>query len=198
MMSAYAKIRRLSHEQGRTLILTPPCTNAHRRVVTDGKAPFDKLLADAAARRQRELHASARRSGEQDVEDVVQDALLRVVQASRTSDIEKPEHYLMRVVRRVAIDRRRARSRQPAMVRNLDVLQDETGDPERGVIGVQRLARALAAVEAMPARRREAFFLHRVSGLSYAQIARRQGVHVKTIEKHISLALAELLALDDE
>jgi RNA polymerase sigma-70 factor (ECF subfamily) len=45
----------------------------------------------------------------------------------------------------------------------------------------------------MPGRRREAFLLHRIEGLSYVDIARRMGVSVKSVEKHLSAAMLELV-----
>ena len=51
----------------------------------------------------------------------------------------------------------------------------------------------MKAIEAMPDRRREAFLLHRIDGLSYSQIARRMGVGIKAVEKHISSAMLQLV-----
>lgn len=47
-------------------------------------------------------------------------------------------------------------------------------------------------VEHMPARRREIFLLSRQQHLSNAQIAQRLGLSVRTVEKHIELALQEI------
>jgi len=44
----------------------------------------------------------------------------------------------------------------------------------------------------MPDRRREAFQLSRFDELSYAEIARIMGLSVRTVERHIQLALKEL------
>lgn len=44
----------------------------------------------------------------------------------------------------------------------------------------------------MPARRREIFLLSRQQHLSNAQIAQRLGLSVRTVEKHIELALQEI------
>ncbi|MNF12837.1 putative RNA polymerase sigma factor FecI [compost metagenome] len=50
----------------------------------------------------------------------------------------------------------------------------------------------MTVIDAMPERRREAFLLHRIENLSYPKIARRMGVSVKAVEKHISSAMVQL------
>ncbi|MBJ6143204.1 MULTISPECIES: RNA polymerase sigma-70 factor [Hymenobacter] len=46
-----------------------------------------------------------------------------------------------------------------------------------------------AALERLPPKQREAFLLSRQQGLSYPEIAERQGVSVKTVEAHMMQAL---------
>lgn len=50
----------------------------------------------------------------------------------------------------------------------------------------------LAALERLPPKQREVFILSRQQGLSYPEIAKRQGVSVKTVEAHIMQALKTL------
>ena len=47
-------------------------------------------------------------------------------------------------------------------------------------------------VESMPEQRRKVFNLSRIKGYTYPQIAAELGISVKTVEYHISRALAEL------
>ena len=47
-------------------------------------------------------------------------------------------------------------------------------------------------LEAMPERRREVFELSRFKGLSHAEIASSLGLSVRTVEKHLELALRDL------
>lgn len=53
-------------------------------------------------------------------------------------------------------------------------------------------AAVLAAVSSLPARCREIFLLQRHEGLSYAEIAARLGISVKTVETQMSRALRAL------
>jgi RNA polymerase sigma-70 factor (ECF subfamily) len=52
-----------------------------------------------------------------------------------------------------------------------------------------RIRRALAAVSP---RTKDVFFMHRLHGLSYAQIADHFDLSISAVEKHIAKAMAEL------
>lgn len=145
------------------------------------------------------LREIARRAGRQDEEDVVQDAFLQVVERTRSQKITKLDNLLTHVVRCLAIDRIRRRVSQKTFtsVEAGERAVDAAADPERGLMGAQRLERVLAAIESMPPKRREVFLLHRVNDLTYIQIARRLGVDIKTVEKHVHLAMRQLSDTDD-
>jgi RNA polymerase sigma factor (sigma-70 family) len=144
------------------------------------------------------LHAIARRAGEQDAEDVVQEAFLRIVETSRREEITKVDNLLKRIVRCVAIDklRRRASRRTVATANAGEEVVDLATDPERSLMGAQRLTRVMAVIDDMPPKRREVFLLHRVEEMTYPQIARRLGVSVKAVEKHMALAMRQLSDAD--
>lgn len=55
-----------------------------------------------------------------------------------------------------------------------------------------RIARAEAAIARLPELTREVFFMHRFEDLSYERIARRQGIDVKEVERHITATLIAL------
>jgi RNA polymerase sigma-70 factor (ECF subfamily) len=156
-------------------------------------------LKRAFIERGRTLRAIARRAGNQDDEDIVQDAFLKVVERSRQQEIPKLDNLLAYVVRCFAIDRIRRRATRSAFASKEagESAVDAAADPERRLMGAQRLKRVMAAIEAMPPRRREVFLLHRVEELTYAQIARRIGVSIKAVEKHVHLAMRQLSDTDD-
>lgn len=131
-----------------------------------------------------------------DEADLAQDACLRLVETSRREAVAAPAHLLFRIARNLVIDRMRSRARTARLFQAAEI-QDQyrcpAPDPERVLLASERLRRALRAIEAMPDRRREAFLLHRIDGLSYSQIARRMGVGIKAVEKHISSAMLQLV-----
>lgn len=156
-------------------------------------------LGRALIEKRSRLQSIARRAGGQEDEDIVQDAFLRVIERSRREDIPKLDNFLAHVVRCFTIDHlRRRAARAPVTWGRLEEdAVDTVSDPERGLMGAQRLTRVIAVIEAMPPRRREVFLLHRIEELTYAQIARRIGVSMKAVEKHMHLAMRQLSDADD-
>ena len=161
--------------------------------------PGSELLSRTFAESGRRLRAIAGRAGNQEDEDIVQDAFLRVIEKAERQEIPKLDNFLAHVVRCFTIDHlRRRAARAPVTWGRLEEdAVDTVSNPERGLMGSQRLTRVIAVIEAMPPRRREVFLLHRIEELTYAQIARRIGVSMKAVEKHIHLAMRQLSDADD-
>jgi RNA polymerase sigma-70 factor (ECF subfamily) len=70
----------------------------------------------------------------------------------------------------------------------------EEVSPERVLLAREQIAMVRMVLERLPERVRAAFVLHRFEELGYAEIAKRLGVSVSSIEKYISQALKELTA----
>lgn len=141
------------------------------------------------------LHAIARKARE-DEADVAQDACLRLVETAQREPVVAPAHLLFRIARNLVIDRMRSRGRAARLFQDQTAYEEHrctAPDPERVLLANERLRRALKVIEVMPDRRREAFLLHRIDGLSYPLIARHMGISVKGVEKHISSAMLQLV-----
>jgi RNA polymerase sigma-70 factor (ECF subfamily) len=122
-----------------------------------------------------------------DAEDVVQDVLLGVWRLRERFDFNDPTPYLVRAVRNRVLSRRRRRVTE---WRWLHRPHQQSEVPPAIHLEHDELMRDLhAAVRALPARRREIFVLHRVNGLSYAQIASVLGISAKTVENQMGRAL---------
>ena len=161
----------------------------------DGSSRLSRELDRAVRERGERLRAVTSRAGAEEADDLAQESLLRTVEAGTKAVVEAPLHLLFRIARNAVIDRLRAKARTAALFR--PGLADAEGidaaaNPERILIASERLRRALATIDAMPPKRREVFLLHRLEGLSYPQIARRIGISIKTVEKHMALAMAQL------
>ncbi len=158
----------------------------------------EQLLRAYHARRTK-LRGSVRYLDPQDAEDVYQDIFVRILERSQKGKLTKLNNLLRHVARCLAIDRLRrkdSRSTFTSSEAGKNVL-DAAADPERYVMGAERLGRVMAVIDAMPERRREIFLLHRVEELTYAQIARRLGLSMKTVEKHMALAMRQISDADD-
>lgn len=145
-----------------------------------------------------EITPHLKRIGERrsiDGEEIGQEAIVRVLQVRDRVAIEDPLRYLFRVARNLFVDAERSRARERALIdpaAGPGVKADGAADPERILAGKQRLERALAVIEDLPPRCRQAFRLHRFDGLSYAAIAREMGISPSMVEKHIAEAMLRL------
>ena len=116
---------------------------------------------------------------------------------SRSDPIEQLDGYIFQTASSVLTDRARRRA-----VRKSDqhVMYEEREhaiedfSPERVLLARELVAMVRTVLERLPERVRAAFVLHRFEELGYAEIAKRLGVSVSSIEKYISQALRELTA----
>jgi RNA polymerase sigma-70 factor (ECF subfamily) len=139
----------------------------------------------------------AGRVGRDEAPDLVHDAVIKTLEAGRKEDIHDPVGFLFRVTRNTLFDRFRSKVRRSRVLEfglEEDDAHDTGASPERTVIASERLQLVMAFIETMPPRRREAFLLCRLEDLTYAQAARRMGVTVHAIEKHMTAAMAQLFA----
>jgi len=135
--------------------------------------------------------------------DLVQDIALRLV-ALTTAElrrIEQPIAYLYQIGRNLWLDRLRGESRAAKRDRAWqDTCSDHlygdrvctTPDPEVALATRQKAERLEAQLAAMPPKRREAFKLHRLDGLSQSEVAARTGQSRSAVEKHVSGATAAM------
>lgn len=131
-----------------------------------------------------------------DIDDTIQEAYAVLASRPRLDDLHHPKAYLFRIAHSLVLrDARRSRIVPFEPVEDLDAL-DEARDPfspERIAIGREEMRRLAAAIQAMPARVRDAFVLRRVHGYSQSEIARRMQISESTVEKHIAKGLTLLI-----
>ena len=72
-----------------------------------------------------------------------------------------------------------------------DAVSDEAESPESG-LEAEQLRQTIARTVAATPQRRTIFALSRQENLSRQEIARRLGVSVRTVDKHLELALREI------
>lgn len=136
---------------------------------------------------------SQRLGGAADANDIVQDAFLKLQRASTDQIIENPRSYLFRVADNLAIDHIRSRTAQARQLEQdgqVHLIASGEPSPERIVDYRQRLARLQEVIAELPAKQREAFLMHKVDGLSHAEVAQVMGISKSGVEKLITKALA--------
>ncbi len=143
-----------------------------------------------------ELHAFARRRlGRQEAEDVVQDAYLHLLQRGSAATLEHPRPYLFRIAANLAVDfarKAKIRLRHAGADLGFACNAESPPCPESTAAGVMELRRLEASLAELPRLCREAFLLSRVEELSYAEIAGRLGVSVRTIDRYMVRASGHL------
>ncbi|MBK5959303.1 RNA polymerase subunit sigma-24 [Rhodoplanes elegans] len=113
--------------------------------------------------------------------DITQDTFLRVLAALPADGTENhnPKAYLYQVSRNLGLNHLR-RERLAGLVDLPDAVVAEISDPaptpETIACDRAQLARVAAALDALPERTRRAFELHRIGGLTIAEVAREIGL----------------------
>ncbi len=110
----------------------------------------------------------------EDAEDVVQDVVLRLLEAPHVlAPVEHLGGWLLTVVRRRAIDALRARSRRQSRESPDNLLDLLAGfDDPAAALESDELAEALAEeVAALPAPQREAFVANAVDGVPFRELS---------------------------
>lgn len=129
--------------------------------------------------------------------DLAQESYARVLAAQQAGQsVHDPRALLYRTARNLVIDQhRRADVRAET---------DEAVDAEAGLDGIagprsfepdailssrEGLAAIVATIDKLPPRCREAFILYKFDGLSYAEIAGKMGISVRTVEMQLQIAM---------
>ncbi len=136
-----------------------------------------------------------RRAPEADVDDLVQEVLLRIHQRREPPAIENLKGYVHQVAASVLVDsQRRSIVRKRSAHCELTEIAHPVDEvsPERVLQGRQNVGRVMAALELLPERTRHILMLVRFENLSYAAAAKHFGVSVSAVEKHIMRAMRHL------
>ncbi len=131
------------------------------------------------------LRFARRRVGNQEAEDVLQDAYLHFLQRNPAESIQNPRAYLFRVTANAAIDwirkSKASASRDPQNEIELDTFENAQAWGAETIY----LLRLQLALSQLPAGQRKVFLLNRVKGLTYAEIALQLGVSVRTVDRYV-------------
>ena len=130
-----------------------------------------------------------------EVQDLVQQVFLRLAQHRELGEIRNAEGYIFQTASNTLKDHIRNTAVRERFIREKIEIGDESHSafsPERVLLGRESVAQLADALRQLPERTRDVFMLRCFEGLKHAEIARLQGISVRTVEKHLERALAHL------
>lgn len=131
-----------------------------------------------------------------DAEDMTQEVFLRITRLRGTQELWQPAGFLFQVAANVMRDRfRRDSARQQRQHIAFDDAEFEVHHaPSEEAVYEQResLLHFLASVRELTPKCRMVFLLHKYEEMTYAEIARKLGVSVSAIEKHMMNAIRHI------
>lgn len=131
--------------------------------------------------------------------DIVQESYARVLAMQQAGEaVAEPRALLYRTARNIQIDEHR---RSEVRGDHVDIMESDAAErlalrapraeePEAAASSAEHVRALLATIGALPLRCREAFVLHKFDGLPQAEVARRMGISLKTVEEHLRKAMA--------
>jgi RNA polymerase sigma factor (sigma-70 family) len=128
----------------------------------------------------------------QEIEDVVQEAFVKVIEAQHQREIREPRSYLFRTTRNLALselDRcdNRLTDTIGDLLPELELLQ--TPPLEQQFESRQRFDAFCRAVRRLPTKGRRVYILRRVYGFTQKETAEHLGITIKTVEAHQAKAM---------
>jgi RNA polymerase sigma-70 factor (ECF subfamily) len=134
---------------------------------------------------------------------VVQDIYLKLCGLAPDAPVQNETAFLYRLGSNLMLDRLRQQRRAAArdghwrsagvtLVEGEEIADEPSADEV--LIGRERLALMLEALEDLPPQQRQAFRLHKLEGVSQAATAAALGVSLSSVEKYLKAALAHLTA----
>lgn len=133
-----------------------------------------------------------------EIEDLTQEVFLRLAGSPGLDSVERMEAYLFTAAANLLRDRHRRRITHAAGAHEpydeaVHGGSVELPGPERVALDRQYIDRLADALHELPERTRTVFVLYHLENLPHTEIARRLGIAVRTIEKHVFRANAHLL-----
>lgn len=135
-------------------------------------------------------------NGPPEPEDIAQQAYQRLLERARLDDIRNVEAFLWRTARNLFFNEQRRQVVRSRYDYELEQIyfpeQGFDSDPERVHLAEEQIGVIQRVLLAMPERRRRAFVLHRIEGLSIAATGRALKISATAAGKHIAKAMADI------
>jgi RNA polymerase sigma factor (sigma-70 family) len=144
----------------------------------------------------------ARTGDASEADDLLQEIWIKV-QAPTGKPIANGRAYLYRIAQNLVIDRLRERQRRMRRERLWSDQRtdhappgaepaDDGSNAEEEMLEREEIALLLSALATLPDGARRAFELHKLNGLSHAEVAEKMGISKSGVEKHMAVAMKYL------
>ncbi|QQM66545.1 sigma-70 family RNA polymerase sigma factor [Pseudoalteromonas sp. LC2018020214] len=135
---------------------------------------------------------SRRTNNTDDVDDLVQEALLRTLNRNDASEIENFQAYINQVAKSVMYSDWQKNKNQPNNAEDIELFTNDNSDPEAQSITEQKLELVKSALQELPPLRRKVFKLRRIDGLSREEISLQLNMSQESVKKHITRAMIQI------
>lgn len=131
-----------------------------------------------------------------DAADLAHDTFVRVIINRQTASLREPRGYLATIARGLVIDRFRRQALERAYLEALSGYSEpETISEETHAIIIETLFAIDRLLDSLGQRTRQIFLLAQIEELRHVEIARRLGISLPTVRKHLVRAYTECLVL---
>ena len=170
-----------------------PESNDIDRIVNGDEAAFYRFMERYSSRLYHYVFALI--GQKEPAEEVVSDVFYEVWKnRSGLAEIENMNAWIQTITYRKAISYLRKKTGKA------EVLLDDIGDfifapiqsPDEEMISKEEMEKINDAIQKLPPKCKHVFFLAKIEGLPYKEIAKLLDISVKTINNHIAFALSEI------
>lgn len=132
-----------------------------------------------------------------DAADLTQDTFARLLGKDDTAQINEPRAYLTRIAHGLMVSMFRRRDLERAYLATLpDPYEIDYPSPEARALALEALLAVDAMLGELRPRVREAYLLHQLDGLKYAEIAQKLNISVKTVGVYIAQAVLHCISFE--
>lgn len=124
------------------------------------------------------------------IDDLMQEAFLRLQIYCRDRPVHNTEAFLVRTVLNLTAEQGRRAKSNPVTLNEsvMEIVIDPSPPPDELYLRQKKIQRMNAGIQRLNPRPREVLLMHRLDGMSHAQIAERLGISVSMVEKHVARA----------
>ena len=127
---------------------------------------------------------------QEEAAEVAQETYLRLYKLDKIDQWSDAKAFLFQAASNMAVDQLRRKNLHYRYLEAEEQKVPQCGkSPEQIIDAQQQLQHIYQTIDELPIKCRQAFLLHRKTGLNYSEIAKEMNISVSSVEKHILQAL---------